>query len=439
MANPTKLTIRAYQVGFGDCFLLTFHYPAKKGNADDRHVLIDFGSVKLPKSVPNGRLRDIAVDIKKVCSGNLDAVVVTHRHRDHLSGFATDKKTAGGKIIASLNPKLIIQPWTEDPQARPDARKPTQQHGSRQFVQALADMQQFSSSVVREALRADVAAGRIKTKRLSFLGENNLKNASAVKNLMTMGKEHRYVSFGDDCGLDDLLPGVKVHVLGPPTLEQSAEIKKERHKDADEFWHIQPGFWHFQAATGRQFLGKSSSPFPNAKTLNEPPIYARWFLPRLDNMRGNQLFEIVRILDKAMNNTSVILLFEVGGKKLLFPGDAQIENWSYALAKAKTNKKLASLLNDVDLYKVGHHGSLNATPKSLWARFRKKSAKTKKTGRLETVVSTLPGVYGNKRSNTEVPRTKLIAELKCKSAYFSTEQIKEKQKLCELLTIILGS
>jgi hypothetical protein len=36
-----------------------------------------------------------------------------------------------------------------------------------------------------------------------------------------------------------------------------------------------------------------------------------------------------------MNNTSVILFFEVGSKKLLFPGDAQIENWSYALEDAR--------------------------------------------------------------------------------------------------------
>ena len=38
-AQPAKVTIRMFNVGFGDCFLLTFHYPAR-----DRHVLIDFGS-----------------------------------------------------------------------------------------------------------------------------------------------------------------------------------------------------------------------------------------------------------------------------------------------------------------------------------------------------------------------------------------------------------
>ena len=50
--------------------------------------------------------------------------------------------------------------------------------------------------------------------------------------------------------------------------------------------------------------------------------------------RLNSLLRIVRILDDVLNNTSVILLFDVPGTKplrLLFPGDAQIENWEYAI------------------------------------------------------------------------------------------------------------
>ena len=40
--EPGKVTVRMYNVGFGDCFLVTFHYaPPLK----DQHILIDFGSV----------------------------------------------------------------------------------------------------------------------------------------------------------------------------------------------------------------------------------------------------------------------------------------------------------------------------------------------------------------------------------------------------------
>ena len=33
----------------------------------------------------------------------------------------------------------------------------------------------------------------------------------------------------------------------------------------------------------------------------------------------------------AMKNTSVILLLTLGERRLLFPGDAQIESWFYSL------------------------------------------------------------------------------------------------------------
>ena len=78
-----------------------------------------------------------------------------------------------------------------------------------------------------------------------------------------------------------------------------------------------------------------------------------------------------------MNNTSVILLFRIGKVSLLFPGDAQIENWQYAL----DNKANRQLLAGVDVYKVGHYGSLNATPKTLWEGFKKKSKESNKSHR----------------------------------------------------------
>ena len=115
---PTNATIRTYHVGFGDCFLLSFQYSRKS----ERHVLIDFGSTGFPKGVPKSRMMDIAKDIKHRTGGKLHAVVATHRHRDHISGFATDKAgQAPGDVIKSLKPDLVVQPWTEDPKLGPDA------------------------------------------------------------------------------------------------------------------------------------------------------------------------------------------------------------------------------------------------------------------------------------------------------------------------------
>src|SRR3546814_10469532 len=84
-----------------------------------------------------------------------------------------------------------------------------------------------------------------------------------------------------------------------------------------------------------------------------------------------------------MNNTSVILLFEVGDKHLLFPGDAQYENWMYALAQEGVTQRLCK----VNVYKVGHHGSLNATPKDLWNGFEARGS-SKTANRLRSFLST---------------------------------------------------
>jgi hypothetical protein len=127
-------------------------------------------------------------------------------------------------------------------------------------------------------------------------------------------------------------------------------------------------------------------------------------------MRGQQWLEIVRSLDDQMNNTSVILLFEVGSKKLLFPGDAQIENWSFAFEDAPNHETTRALMADVDLYRVGHHGSLDATPKKLlWGGFSKRGRSSGK--RMKTVLSTLRNKYGKASSDIEVPRKPLLMAL----------------------------
>ena len=232
------------------------------------------------------------------------------------------------------------------------------------------------------------------------------------------------VRHGSDAGLTKLLPGVTVHVLGPPSLEQSQKIKKQRSKDAEQFWQLLAGgtglVQRAGVVTGLGRKGKRRRTFP-------PPPEARWFRDRLDRVRGDQLLQIVRTLDAQMNNTSVILLFEVGNKKLLFPGDAQIENWSYALEDAPNSRKTRALLSEVDFYKVGHHGSLNATPKKLlWENFRKKG---KKPGhRMTSMVSTMKGKHGNTKKNTEVPRRTLLEALKTETDLSDTHDKSQWKK-----------
>ncbi len=433
LLRPETLTLRAYQVGFGDCFLLTFHYP-KRGTkpASDRHVLIDFGSTALPKNSPEDYLVRIAKDIEKECGGKLHAIVATHRHADHINGFAQKADGKGtGDIIRRLKPDVVVQPWTEDPDAQKAALAPTAKNDpGPAFLRSLTNMNIFAAAVLEESRRLQGTLGTRRLAQLAFLGENNLANADAVKNLMTMGK-NAYVYHDSRSGLEQVLPGVKVHVLGPPTLKQTNAIRQQRAKDQDEFWHL-------QATAGKQFTIGSSSLFSSTAAYKKgakPPPFARWLIPRMLAMQADQLLEIVRILDDQMNNTSVILLFETNNRKLLFPGDAQIENWSYALKESPHANEIGALLANVDLYKVGHHGSLNATPKSLWQLFGHKGPKTK-PGRLQTVISTREGKHGSSEKGTEVPREKLVKALNKDSDYHTTQDVKLSQ-LKETLLITL--
>jgi beta-lactamase superfamily II metal-dependent hydrolase len=428
-SRPKTLTIRAYQVGFGDCFLLTWGYPS-----GDKHVLIDFGSNAAPKALSDGLLERVARDIAKQTGGHLDAVVLTHRHKDHIEGFKTDGAgTPPGTIIRSLKPDLVVQPWTEDPKAQKDAKKATANIvkgqtalvGAREaFIGSLESMELVARGVVGEARQLQASEPVNFRKHffanLAFAGEEGIRNHSAVENLRTMGKRNAYVSHGSKSGLESILPGVRVTVLGPPTLEQSDSIRKERTVDRAEFWMM-------KGLAGRRLAAGANTLFPRAAkhTGKVLPEYARWFAPKLRQIRASALQGIVRVLDDAMNNTSVILLFEVGGKAFLFPGDAQIESWEYTLEKPALMKRLAK----VDFYKVGHHGSGYATPKSLWDNFSKRGS-PKTRPRLRTVVSTMADKYG-KSEGAEVPRRTLIEALKKESDFYSTQTLKSRKKLFE--------
>ena len=149
---PKSVEVRSYQVGFGDCFLLSFVY----GDTDKRHILIDFGTTGLPrKGKPSEQMPKVAKAIQAVVGdGNrLTAVVATHRHADHISGFATDDKTGkSGEIIRALRPQLVLQPWTEDPDAGPDALKAKTIVGANKgFPARLTNMNTLAQRVQRLA------------------------------------------------------------------------------------------------------------------------------------------------------------------------------------------------------------------------------------------------------------------------------------------------
>jgi hypothetical protein len=95
----------------------------------------------------------------------------------------------------------------------------------------------------------------------------------------------------------------------------------------------------------------------------EPPEVDERLLGLLDDLSTSSALLAAAALEKAVNNTSLMLAFEIGDATLLFPGDSQWGSWRINLE----DDQARALLTRTSFYKVGHHGSHNANPKSLLA------------------------------------------------------------------------
>ena len=95
---------------------------------------------------------------------------------------------------------------------------------------------------------------------------------------------------------------------------------------------------------------------------------------RIDSAWFNDAARLALQLDSATNNTSLVLAFEIiaTGQVFLFVGDAQIGNWESwdkllwdipENPAAQRQVATKDLLARTVFYKVGHHGSINATRK----------------------------------------------------------------------------
>jgi len=95
------LRVRMFRVGFGDFFLLTV--PTPNGA---RHILIDCGVHARDLNT----IRDAVAQMAEDCGSRLALVIMTHRHADHISGFATCSD-----IFSQITVDRVWMPWFEDP------------------------------------------------------------------------------------------------------------------------------------------------------------------------------------------------------------------------------------------------------------------------------------------------------------------------------------
>ena len=346
MSDPS-VTIRMYRVGLGDCHLLSF----KTGN-ETRHILIDCGY--FPGSGFAGLTTEqIVKDISAQTHHRLDAVVVTHEHQDHLQGFIDAQS-----IFRQMELSELWLGWTEKPGQKIVAEK-----------RSLAGLEA-------------AAAG------LAFAGDDEqLGIASAIENMLGFSKgtdqafetikswfpltARKYWNPGDVFE-PNWLPGVRIFVLGPQ--KDLNFLRKTTGKKNTEMYELSAEQLGFAAAAMDEAEPDLLSPFDGkyARESLSEELAASYNAEDQDWRRidNDWLFSAARLalqLDSYTNNTSLVLAFELkeSGRVLLFVGDAQIGSWLswQSIEFEVANKKITAgdLLARTVYYKVGHHGSHNAT------------------------------------------------------------------------------
>lgn len=334
MTEQKQVVVRMYNVGFGDAFLLLL-----PGKDRPRRMLIDCGMHSIgPGPVPMSDVVDRIIDDCRDRDGEcrIDVVVATHRHQDHVRGFA---QRAWEKVHVGE----VWMPWTEHP-TDPVARR-------------IREAQSKRASKLKMALTR-LGAGDA----MMAMAENSLTNHAAMHTL-----HHGFRSVRERRFLPDpkkalrtfstkVLPGVTIHVLGP---SRDKDVIREMEPDEGESYltfmlgrnsHSSAKLHPFRAewamgagAWGRQF-----------GHLRFGSTHAR----AIEKIGSGTEFELLAQLEKAVNGTSLMLMFVVGRAHLLFSGDAQWGTWTAALADPQWKE----LLSNTSFYKIGHHGSHNATP-----------------------------------------------------------------------------
>jgi beta-lactamase superfamily II metal-dependent hydrolase len=342
-AAGDAIRIRMYRVGFGDCFLVTF--PTADG---PKHVLVDCG---VHNRGDIGTMDRVLEDIEAESGGGLAIVIASHAHEDHISGFKT-----GEAMFRRLRIGEIWLPWSED-RGDPVAR------GLRAKLASL----ETALSARFAAMGADAPADVL----------DILANTSAARNQPTLDNLRR--GFGTGATLEFLAAGVSksdaggikglgARILGPTRDEKF--LRKMDPPKAERF--PMPMADGTETSTAIEPFDTWISVDPATGTEDFHSVFGGAVGPRLTAEQRQDLVRAVELspealafaLDRVTNNLSIVALFTFRGQSLLFAGDSQYGGWKSWIDGPDAGAALA----DVAFYKVAHHGSENATPKSALDR-----------------------------------------------------------------------
>jgi hypothetical protein len=363
--RPAAARIRIYRQGLGDCFLVTL--PRQDGEANAFHIMIDCGVLLGTPDAPALMTR-VVEDIHRQTGGTVDLLVVTHEHWDHVSGFLQ-----AAEALQRITFRAVWMGWTEsgDPQAK------RLEAGRARALAALSlaqsHMRLFGAAELEElsGLLEFFGAG----------GGRSTRDAMAAARRLAPPGGPRYAEPGEK---PTALPGTgaRLYVLGPPR-DEALLLRSDPSRRAPETYGF--GVAGFPLGEVEECLGAAAPDGPFGPRFSIPMEVARG-LPdfraywsdgpvgagegeawrRIDSAWLDGATDLALRLDHDTNNTSLALAIELAnGEVLLFAADAQVGSWlSWQDLRWEVEGRAVTgpdLLARTVFYKVGHHGSHNAT------------------------------------------------------------------------------
>lgn len=360
-----RCTVRMYCHGLGDCFLIRL-----QDGEQPFWILIDGGLI-LGTQEPDALFQRVFEDVRAMTGGKVDLHVVTHEHWDHVSGFVQAETE-----YRNLGIQKVWYAWTEDPNDAVGVElKRTRSKAAFAIEDALEKMNEKRP-----------LSGAVKGLMGAFgLDKKGRATTSSAMQLPGSLAAAEYRRPGETVNL----AGVRFHILGPPRDERLFRSDpSKKHSETFEFakrsgaFAIGRSMGIVEAVEGLRNADDNDLTRPFDVHLCQPIDRAEELYPNykaedwrtIDDDWEDIVGQLALQLDSDTNNTSLAFAIEFpdSGKVLLFPGDAQVGSWlswhdlewKFKLGNGDDHScKVVDLLNRTVLYKVGHHGSHNATLK----------------------------------------------------------------------------
>jgi beta-lactamase superfamily II metal-dependent hydrolase len=391
-----ELRVRVYNVRFGDAILVTVPEALAGGGTEIRHILFDVGNAKASRQGGQGhedRVFDPVIrDILRELDGQpLDLYVMTHEHWDHVQGLPY----ADEHLLPHENLKDLLQvrhSWFSG-SAAPDYYETHPE--AQKALQAMEGVY----GAMEDLWRADPEQASDPYADVLLINNNRNATAYYVDRLRLLAGEANthYVHRPREGHPEDSLAGRH------PFQELSLKIWGPEEDTADYYPGLQPMAVNVTP-------GEREEDRPTLTRVLPPGGVDGGAFYNLVSKRKGSFLDNLLAIDKAKNNSSLVILLEWRGWKLLFPADAEVKSWRMMDQQGQ--------LEPVHFLKVSHHGSHTGMPPAeLLDKILPGESVTAPDGRPRyAVVSTAPQTYSC------VPDDGTLDELRQRCTLFSTKE-----------------